>query len=159
MIKQEILDYISTSPQNTNPAVLSTMLDSFAETVGGNSGGIPVITLPDPIIVLAEGGSEWRVPLSEQNQEILEASVKPEVAFFLNAPAAELWYEDGKEIQETAGTVFVLMNYAQPTNTMQGMWGGSLVIESPRSQINILTAKLAPGYWAMVCGTGILASP
>lgn len=43
MIKQEILDYISTSPQNTNPAVLSTMLDSFAETVGGNSGGdVPI---------------------------------------------------------------------------------------------------------------------
>lgn len=38
MIKQEILDYVSTSPQNTNPSVLSTMLDSFAETVGGNSG-------------------------------------------------------------------------------------------------------------------------
>lgn len=42
--KEEILGYVMTSPQNTNPAVLGNMLDNYE---GGSSGGAEFIIIGD----------------------------------------------------------------------------------------------------------------
>ena len=43
MTKEEILDYVDNSPQNTNRNVLGSMLDQFTN---GSGGGIEFLTIP-----------------------------------------------------------------------------------------------------------------
>ena len=59
MTKDEILEYATQSPQNTNRAVLSGMLDALVESEGGGVPGITTATvtfhMEDPLMYIWDG--------------------------------------------------------------------------------------------------------
>lgn len=59
MTKQEIIDYIMTTPSNPNKAVLEGMLDSFSEGEGGGGGGEQT---GDVVFKMASSSFELQAP-------------------------------------------------------------------------------------------------
>lgn len=58
MTKQEIIDYVMTTPSNPNKAVLSSMLDSLVDGEGGGGSSRLLLYENDAITVIDEG-AHW----------------------------------------------------------------------------------------------------
>ena len=56
MDKNDIIEYVMTTPHNTNRAVLSSMLNQLAEDGGGGSSDFSIATVA---FSCPENGSEW----------------------------------------------------------------------------------------------------
>ena len=57
MTKQEIIDYIMTTPSNPNKAVLDGMLDSFSDDEGGGGGSSRILLYENDALDISTEGS------------------------------------------------------------------------------------------------------
>lgn len=74
--KEEVLDYVMNTPQNTNPAVLGNMLDNYEN--GGGGGGITVIECE---VRGSEGGDYTLINADKLAQAIDDMQAHYEKAF------------------------------------------------------------------------------
>lgn len=105
MTKEEILDYVMDTPENTNRMVLSDMLDEFSSGSGGGGGGSALL-----ITATYDSDTEM-ITLNKTFAEISTAIVAGQMCFV--------------HVQESVGTIYA--GYNAVTCLWIDQYGGGTV--------------------------------